>query len=153
MDKEKRYIFPNFMAEMMSKVDTRVQFEASLMSMLFILIGMLVMAVYMIFFTEFTLFMKIMVGVNSVAGFIFLWSYLVTTYQQYTSYLEAAGVMEEVGVSIEDIKNRIEETKDTELKVVGGEPLKSLEAGAIAPLIAIDLKRKEEKETEEKDEN
>ncbi len=109
MEKDKRYIFPNFMAEMMSKVDTRVQFEASLMSMLFILVGMLVMAVYMIFFTNFNLFMKIMVGINSIAGFVFLWSYLVTTYQQYTSYLEAAGVMEEVGISLEDIKNKVHE--------------------------------------------
>ena len=104
MDKEKRYIFPDFMAEMMKKVDTRVQFEASLMSMLFILIGMFVMAGYMIFFTDFTLFMKIMVGVNSIAGFIFLWSYLVTTYQQYLSYMEATEVMSTVGVTLEEIR-------------------------------------------------
>jgi len=93
------------MAEAMKKVDTRVQFEASLMSMLFILIGLIVMAVYMIFFTEFETFMKVMVGVNTVAGFIFLWSYLVTTYQQYLSYLEASEVMGEVGLTLEEIKN------------------------------------------------
>jgi hypothetical protein len=105
MDKNKRYIFPKTLAEAMSKVDQRVQYEASMMSMVFILTGLIVMAVYMIFFTEFTTFMKVMVGINTVAGFIFLWSYLVTTYQQYLSYLEAADVMLDVGKSLEDIKN------------------------------------------------
>lgn len=129
MDKEKRYIFPDFMAEVMKKVDTRVQFEASLMSMLFILIGMFVMAGYMIFFTDFTLFMKIMVGVNSIAGFTFMWSYLITTYQQYLSYMEATEVMSTAGVTLDEIRGSLDKL-----------------GGAIAPAIAIDLKRKEEKD-------
>jgi len=105
MEKDKRYIFPKTLAEAMSKVDQRVQYEASMMSMVFILLGLIVMAVYMIFFTDFTTFMKVMVGINTVAGFIFLWSYLVTTYQQYLSYLEASELMGTEGITLEEIKN------------------------------------------------
>jgi len=108
MEKDKRYIFPDIMAEMMKKVDTRVQMEASLMSMVFILLGLIVMAVYMIGFTEFATFMKVMVGINTVAGFIFLWSYLVTTYQQYLSYLDASELMGSEGISLEEIRGKDE---------------------------------------------
>ena len=88
INKDKRYVFPNIMAEAMKKLDMRTQYEASMMSMLTIMIGMIVMGVYILFFTEFATFMKVMVVVNTLAGFTFLSSYLVTTYQQYITYLD-----------------------------------------------------------------
>jgi len=112
LEKSKRYIFPKTLAEAMSKVDQRVQYEASMMSMVFILLGLIVMAVYMIFFTDFTTFMKVMVGINTVAGFVFLWSYLVTTYQQYLSYLEAVDIMDTEGVTLDEIKGDLLPTKE-----------------------------------------
>ena len=33
--------------------------------------------------------MKIMIGINTLAGFFFLGSMLVTTYQQYVTYIES----------------------------------------------------------------
>ena len=93
---DKNYVFPNPMAKLMASIDQRTQYEANMMSVLFILIGLLVMGGYAIFFSELSLFMKIMISVNTVAGFMFLFSNLVTTYQQYVSYLEALDVLTEV---------------------------------------------------------
>lgn len=84
-----KYIFPNFLAEVMNRVDQRTQFEATMLSMTFILLGIIVSAIYTIFFTEFELFWKINVGANAFFAFIFLSSSLITTYQQYTTYMEA----------------------------------------------------------------
>jgi hypothetical protein len=92
------------MANMMSKVSQRVQYESSMMSVLVILLGLIAMGIYTIFFTQMTTFMKVMVGINCGAGFMFLSSQLVTTYQQYLSYLEAVGISG-LGMSLEEIKN------------------------------------------------
>ena len=104
MEKDKRYVFPNLMAEMMKKVSIRVQFESSMMSVIFILLGLIAIAIYSIFFTETAVFMKVMVAINCVAGFIFLSSMLVTTYQQYLSYLEVES-LSGIGVTLEEIQN------------------------------------------------
>ena len=104
MDKDKRYIFPNIMAEMMKKIDTRVQYESYMMSLVSILIGLIILGVYYIFFAQVSTFMKVMIGINSVAGFIFLSSQLVTTYQQYLSYMEAKD-LGGLGKTLEEIKN------------------------------------------------
>ena len=93
---DKNYVFPNPMAKLMASIDQRTQYEASMMSILFILLGIIIMGFYAVFFSEMSLFMKIMISVNTGAGFMFLFSNLVTTYQQYRSYLEALDVLLEV---------------------------------------------------------
>jgi hypothetical protein len=82
------------MAKAMTKLDTRLQMEASMMSMLVILLGLLVGAIFTVAFTNAGTFVKIMVGVNGVAGFVFLSSFLTTSFQQYTTYMEAMNFME-----------------------------------------------------------
>jgi len=94
--KEKgNYCFPSPIAKAMLKVNQRVQYEASLLSMSFILLSMLVAAIYAIFFTDLSLFVKIMTGVNAVAAFFFLSSFIITTFQQYQSYLAVQGIIED----------------------------------------------------------
>ena len=88
------YCFPDFLGKAMAKVSQRVQFESSLISIAFILIGIIVMAIVTIFGTDFSLFIKIMTGVNCLAAFLFLSSSLVTTFQQYQAYLSVMGLME-----------------------------------------------------------
>lgn len=83
------YIFPDFLAKAMSKVDMRTQFEASMLSMTFIAIGVVVTIVYLIIYIDFKLWYKIFLVFNGLAGIVFLWSFLVTQFQQYQSYMNA----------------------------------------------------------------
>ena len=95
MTKEKEklsFIFPNIMAKMMKKVDMRLQMESSLMSMAMIMLGMILMAVYMIFFGEVGIVYKCLILFNLFCAFIFISSFLATTYQQYISYMEMSGI-------------------------------------------------------------
>lgn len=88
------YCFPNFLGKVMASVGQRVQFESSLLSITLILIGLMVMTLVTIFGTDFSLFIKIMAGVNGFAAFIFLSSSLITTFQQYQAYLSIMGILE-----------------------------------------------------------
>lgn len=83
----KNYIFPSAIANAMKNISVRTQMEASLMAMVFIMAGTIIFSVYLVFWTEMTMFSRIMIGVNALAGFVFLASYLVTTFQQYQQYL------------------------------------------------------------------
>ena len=86
------YVFPNKVAKAMKNISPRTQMEAALMAMLFIMIGLIIMIVY-VWFTELSLFMKIFTTANSLFGIMFLWSFLITTFQQYHTYLEAIGIL------------------------------------------------------------
>ena len=105
------YCFPNFLGKIMAKVGQRVQFESSLLSMTFILIGIMVMTIVTIFGTDLSLFIKIMAGVNGIAAFLFLSSHLITTFQQYQAYLSIMGILK-----IEDYKTKGLEIEDLKLK-------------------------------------
>ena len=90
--KEKhRYVFPNFMAKGMAKVDMRTQMEAGMMSQFLLLIGLSIMVIYIIFSRQTTGFYKFMVIFNLLCGWLLISSYLVTTYQQYVSFSEGMG--------------------------------------------------------------
>lgn len=95
--KDENYVFPDMMAKLMAKLDTRTQMEASMMSLIVILLGVIVMTFYTIFFTDLGIFPKVMVGINGIAGFVFLSSYLVTSFQQYQSYLLAQNIQFDLG--------------------------------------------------------
>lgn len=88
------YIFPNLLADLMSKVSQRTQMESELLSLTFILFGLIITGVYIIFFVNISLFMKIMTGINVGAGFVFLSSRLVTSFQQYKQLLIVMEVSE-----------------------------------------------------------
>lgn len=95
--KEKgNYIFPNILAEVMSKVDMRTQLEASMMSMTLILLGMVVSIFYMGFYVPFPMWYKIVLIINLLAGLVFLSSFIITTFQQYKSYLDAIEFQKEL---------------------------------------------------------
>ena len=101
-DKKKKksknnYCFPSPLAKMMEKVDIRTQYEASLLSMSFILVGLFLSTIYMIFFvTGLEGWYKVTLIINLIAGFIFLSSFLITTFQQYKSYMRAKEFQEEM---------------------------------------------------------
>ena len=105
----KEYLFPSSMAKFMEKVDQRVQYESTMMSVCTILVGMIILAVYMVFFNDVvSTFMKVMITINTVAGFFFLGSSLVTTYQQYVTYIESM----ELFSNLEGLEENVEKTKN-----------------------------------------
>ena len=97
-DKEKySYCFPDPMAKFMKKVDDKTQMEASLMSMFLLLMGLIVFTIYMAAFTDFSWWFKGMTIFNGLCGFIFLFSYLITTFQQYQSLRETQEIIGQFG--------------------------------------------------------
>lgn len=100
-----KYIFPNFLAEFMSKVDMRTQYEASMMSMSMICVGLIVTSIYLMIYTGFALWYKIFLVINALAGLIFLSSFIITTYQQYITYMKVLDFQKELkGGIIENAK-------------------------------------------------
>lgn len=91
-----KYVFPNFLAKAMSKVDMRTQYEASMLSMSFILIGLIITVIYFVVYFSFPVWYKIVLAINGFAGFIFISSFLVTTYQQYRTYMIAFNFQKEL---------------------------------------------------------
>jgi len=83
------YVFPDILAQAMSRVDMRTQMEASMLSMCFMGIGLVITIIYVLVYLDFRLWYKIVLVINGLAGAVFMWSYLVTTFQQYQSYLAA----------------------------------------------------------------
>jgi len=91
--KEKHsYVFPDLMAKMMRKVDMQTQMESSMLSMFLIMIGMTIMVVYLLLFMGGSLFYKFLIIFNLLCGFLFISSFLITTYQQYISYMNMMGI-------------------------------------------------------------
>ena len=80
------YAFPDVMAKAMKKIDMRTQLESALLSMFFILVGMIVLDIYMVFFMVFDWWFKALILFNSFWGIIFLVTSLVGQYQSYVTY-------------------------------------------------------------------
>jgi len=90
--KEKhRYVFPNILAKAMAKVDMRAQMESSMLSQFLLIIGLTLMVIFMIISHQTSGLYKFIVIFNLLCGWVLISSYLVTTYQQYTSYASAMG--------------------------------------------------------------
>jgi len=86
------YCMPDPLAKFMSKVDMRAQMEAGMLSQFLLLIGLTFMVIYMTIYFEGGLFYKFLIIFNMSCGWLLIGSYLVTTYQQYVSYMEALGI-------------------------------------------------------------
>ena len=93
--KKDNYIFPKFMADAMSKVDLRLQYESGMMSMSLMAIGLIVSVVYMCIYVDLKLWYKIFLGINGLAGLVFIAGYVITTYQQYKTYLGVVNFQKE----------------------------------------------------------
>ena len=86
--KKPSYIFPDFLGDFMSKIDTRVQLEASMMSMTLMMCGLVISGIYVTLYIDFPLWYKIVLVINILAGLLFMSSFLVTSFQQYRNYME-----------------------------------------------------------------
>ena len=86
--KKPTYIYGDILGTLMSKVDLRVQLEASMMSLSLMLIGLIVTGFYLVIYINFPLWYKIMLVINLLAGLVFFSSNLITQFQQYQNYME-----------------------------------------------------------------
>lgn len=112
MTQKTNYIFPKSIADSMAKVNVQLQLEAAMMSMVFILFGLITSAVYTIGFTDFSIWIKGIVGINVVAGLFYMISGLTTTYQQYKTYIEALNIQEELNTPVPIESNQIIQMDD-----------------------------------------
>jgi hypothetical protein len=98
------YVFPKAVAGAMKGISQRTQYEASMMAMIFIMLGLVFMMIYLPFFTKTSLLLKIGTIVNCLAGFVFLGSMLITTFQQYQNYLMLMGIINDETTTLTDGK-------------------------------------------------
>ena len=82
------YIFPKGMAGAMAKVDQRTQYEASMLSMTLMSVGLIVSIIYAMFFMDIPMWFKVVTAINGLLGVVFMWGYIIMTYQQYLSYMQ-----------------------------------------------------------------
>ena len=85
------FIFPNIVAKTMKNVPMRTQLESSMISMSLIMCSLTLMVFYLLFFGEGTWPYRILLLVNLFAGFLFISSFLLTTFQQYQSHMLMMG--------------------------------------------------------------
>lgn len=83
-----KYIFPDFFGNWMAKIDMKTQYEGSLIGFTLMIFSLLGFGVYKTFFTTETIGWKVYFLFNTLCGLLILWSFLVTTYQQYLNYLD-----------------------------------------------------------------
>lgn len=88
VEKSSNYIFGDYLGKAMSKVDVQTQFEASLMSMTLMMIGLVVTGFYLVAYTNFALWYKIFLVINLLAGLVFFWSNLITQFQMFQNYMK-----------------------------------------------------------------
>lgn len=96
---ESNYIFPRGIAQAMAKIDQRTQYEATMLSMSMMMIGLILSVVYVCFFIDFRLWFKIVTAINGLFGIVFMLSFLVTTFQQYKSYISFVGFTTNINTS------------------------------------------------------
>jgi hypothetical protein len=107
------YCIPSPMAKFMSLIDDRTQMEASMMSMLLLLIGMIIFLAYVAIYSGWNLWSKIMTIFNGLCGILLIFSGLVTTFQQYQSLRETQDIVGNFGTTDPfPVENPKEELKD-----------------------------------------
>jgi len=91
--KEKNtYIFPSKLAKMMNKVDLRVQLEASMLSLTFLMVGMILYSIYLAIYGGMNIWMKVFIIFNSICGMVLMSTYLITNFQQYKNFMDTMGI-------------------------------------------------------------
>lgn len=87
------FIFPTKVANTMKTIDMAVQYEASILSLFCLMIGMLLFVIYVVFLAPYNLITKIFIAFNTVCGLGLMGSMLVTNYQQFVAYKESVKML------------------------------------------------------------
>ena len=78
----------------LTRPSQRTQMEATLTGLSVLMITSLATPIYMIFFTEASIWIKVFTSIGSVGIILFMFANLSLTYIQYRSYKEAMGMYE-----------------------------------------------------------
>lgn len=89
MENSPTYIFPEKVAAKMATMSPKVQYEASMMGTTLMGIGLIVTAIYFIFFFDFAWWYNGIIILNVIAGVLVMSASVTTTYQQYLAYMQA----------------------------------------------------------------
>ena len=91
--KEENFVFSPKTADKLKALDTSIQFESTIISLLGLIIGSLLMTVYVIFFMDTNWIFKAFMAFNALCGATLLASMLVTQYQQFVMYKMSSQIM------------------------------------------------------------
>ena len=119
-ESKEKVMIPRF-GKLLQKFSVKEQFEMTIFSLLGLVIASIVMAIYLIFFADLSLFMRIMIVINSAFGFIFLISMLATVYQQYMNFVNVAQAMSGIQQMTQGIQELINLPIIENGKVKGGD--------------------------------
>ncbi len=134
-----KYVFPKKMANFMANVDMRTQMEAGMMSQFLLLIGLSIMMLFMIFFQEGSWWYKGLIIFNMAAAWILIGSYLVTTYQQYISYMEA------MKIDPEEEKRKVRKKGNIIKRIIIAMRNRRIRKQAVSPKLVFDALARKEK--------
>lgn len=95
-EKESKPLWKNNLGKSLLKFSLKEQFEISLISLLGLILALLITSIYLIFFSDMSMFMKVMLAINGIFGISFLTSFLATTYQQYINFISVTQAMGDV---------------------------------------------------------
>jgi len=90
------FIFPTKVAETMKTIDIATQYEASILSLSCLIIGMLLFIIYVLFIAPYSWIMKIFIAFNTICGIGLMASMLVTNYQQLMAHRESTKMLGEL---------------------------------------------------------
>ena len=99
----------------LKKFSPKEQMEMSIFTLIGMIVLLAITTVYLAFFQDFTTFFRILIVINGLFGIGFLFSMLITTYQQYAMLSTVDNAQE----MLEGIKALEETFKTTDMK--GGE--------------------------------
>lgn len=88
------FIFSEKTAEIMKAIDISTQYEASILSLFCLIMGMLLFIIYVVFIAPYTWVMKIFISFNTICGIVLMGSMLVTNYQQFVSHKESRAMLD-----------------------------------------------------------
>jgi hypothetical protein len=92
-DKSDDFIFSSKVANTMKAIDIATQYEASILSLFCLMIGILLFVIYVIFLAPYNLITKIFIAFNSICGVVLMGSMLVTNYQQLMAHKESTKML------------------------------------------------------------
>lgn len=124
---ENAFIFPNKLADKMKKVDLGIQYESSVVSISFLLVGIIAMDIYLVFFYSLSLPMKIFMAFNGICGVALMSSMLVTYYQQLVAYRESTKFLTNFAASQDNVVAKPNKKKNREPELPELPPLPPLE--------------------------
>lgn len=86
------YIFPNILAKALKRPSQRTTMEATLIGLTGFILCSLGTAIYLMFFTNMSIFFKITTGLGEICLFLLLGSQLATSYLQYYFFKKSMGL-------------------------------------------------------------